>query len=309
MDQLHWLWTNLPFKEFLNPDKRIYWPYLALCLVYALIFMLFSRHRVKNTYVKSWFSASARIDYAIWIFNYFLQVSVLPLVFSNALFLAGKFYHFLTLTFGTCTHPVFSNTAGLVWYSIIFFLVTDFSRFGLHYLLHHNRFLAPLHRMHHSAEVLTPITLYRSHPFEMVLSHLRFLLVYSTITGAFLYMYNDYFEFPQLFGAGFFVIISNVLGANLRHSNIPIGFGWFERLFISPKQHQMHHSNELPLQNSNLGSMLSVWDMLFSTWMPSKNIGKISYGLAEQHEQSFWQELVYPFTKWFGFIKKTSPGQ
>ena len=188
---------------------------------------------------------------------------------------------------------------GIVWYSITFIVISDFSRFLLHYILHHNRFLSHLHKMHHSADVLTPFTLYRSHPLEMILSHIRYLVVYAVVTGIFLYLYNDFYEFPKLFGASFFIFISNILGANLRHSNIPIGFGWLERFIISPKQHQMHHSVDLSLQNSNLGSFLSVWDILFSTWKPSKNIGDIKFGIKEQHKQSLWEELVYPFVCWW----------
>lgn len=299
MDIFYWIWNNLPFKEFLNPEKRIYWPYLTLCIFYALIYILFSKDKFKNIRLINWFSQSARVDYYIWLFNYFLQISILPLVFASALFFAGQFNHWLTDTFGFCNAKIFMSSWGIVWYSLVFVIASDFSRYGLHYLLHHNRFLAPLHRMHHSAEVLTPFTLYRSHPLEMILAHVRYLLVYSLTTGGFLYLYNDFFDSPKILGASFFVFISNILGANLRHSNIPIGFGWLERIIISPKQHQMHHSKDLSLQNSNLGSFLSIWDILFSTWKPSKGVGKIQFGVTEHGQQSLWKELGYPFVCWW----------
>lgn len=298
----NWIWDNLPFRQFVNPEKRIYWPYLVLCLFYALLFILFSKDKLKHIRFRNWVSPSARIDYSIWIVNYFLQISVLPLVFASALFFAGRFYYLLTDAFGPCTLKIFMSNWGIVWYSLTFMLLSDFSRYGLHYLLHHNRFLSHIHKMHHSAEVLTPITLYRSHPLEMVLGHVRYLLVYSLTTGLFLYLYNDFFDFPKILGVSFFVFISNILGANLRHSGIPIGFGWLERVMISPKQHQMHHSTDLSMQNSNLGSFLSIWDLLFSTWKPSKGVGEIQYGVAEQSRQSLRDELTYPFVKWWKSI-------
>jgi hypothetical protein len=63
MDIFDWIWANLPFKEFLNPDKRIYWLYMLLSLVYALIFIIFSRKNLQNKYFSTWFSKSARIDF------------------------------------------------------------------------------------------------------------------------------------------------------------------------------------------------------------------------------------------------------
>lgn len=300
-----WILENLPFKQFVNPEKRIYWPYLLLCLLYAFLFIIFSKTKAKIG-LKHWFSASARVDYVVWIFNHVLQISVLPLVFANGLLFASKFYHWLNGTFWACTSTVFLSSWGIVWYSVAFVILSDFSRYGLHYLMHHNRFLWQIHRFHHTAEVLTPITLFRVHPLEMVLFHIRYLLVYSVVTGGFLYLYNDFFSFPQLFGASFFVFVSNILGANLRHSNIPIGFGVFERLLISPKQHQMHHSRELSMQRSNLGSFCAVWDILFSTWKSSKNVGYIHFGVMQQPQQSLWRELVYPFVKGSSYLKKFS---
>ncbi|MBI2272050.1 MAG: sterol desaturase family protein [Bacteroidetes bacterium] len=247
---------------------------------------------------------SARVDYLAWLSNHFLQISVLPLIFASGLLLATKFYHWLTGTFGYCTLKIPLTSWGVVWYSIIFLVVSDFSRFILHYLVHHYPFLWKIHKMHHTAEVLTPFTLFRVHPLEMILFHIRYLLVYSLITGGFLFLYNDFFEFPKLFGASFFVFVSNILGANLRHSNIPIGFGFLERLLISPKQHQMHHSKDPDLQESNLGSLFALWDILFSTWKPSKGVENIQFGVNGHIKQSFGDEMINPFVEWWSDIKK-----
>lgn len=302
MNSLYWVWDNLPFKQFMNPEKRIYWPYLSLCLFYALIFIIFSRSKNKKINLKQWFSPSAKVDYFLWVLNHFLQISLLPLIFASGFLFAGKFYHLLVEIFGHCTLNIFLSSWGVVWYSIAFIITSDFSRFALHYLMHHNRFLWSIHRLHHTAEVLTPFTLFRVHPLEMIIFHVRYLVVYSLITGGFLYLYNDFFDFPKLFGASFFVFISNILGANLRHSNIPIGFGIFERLLVSPKQHQMHHSVELSMQQSNLGSFLAIWDIMFCTWKPSKGVKNIVFGVTRQPKQ--FVELLYPIAKLNNYLKK-----
>ena len=42
-----------------------------------------------------------------------------------------------------------------------------------------------------------------------------------------------------------FSFIFNIAGANLRHSHIEIAYWtWLEKIFISPAQHQLHHSIE-----------------------------------------------------------------
>lgn len=291
-------WQYFPILQFTDPNKRIYWPYLLLCVFYALIFLFFSKIKIKNSGIRYWFHPSARLDYMVWIFNHVLQITVLPLLFINSLAIASQLYRWLLNTFGEFhSYNFFPDWCGVIFYSLTFFIITDFSRYWLHFLMHHNRYLWYIHRTHHTAEVLTPITLFRVHPLEMVLYHIRYLFVHSTVTAIFIYIYQDVFDFPTILGASFFVFISNVLGGNLRHSHIPIGFGFFERLLISPKQHQMHHSKQPEMQQSNYGSFFAFWDILFSTWKPSKGIGEIEFGLNDQPKQVLWKEFLYPVIK------------
>lgn len=293
----------LPFDEFFNHDKRIYWPYLLLCVLYALIFLLFSRVKVKKIGFNYWFHPSALLDYVMWIGNHIFQIIVFPLLFINSLSIASWLYKFLANTFGEVNSVGYFSNWSVLFYAVSFFILSDFSRFILHYLLHQNQFLWNIHRTHHTAEVLTPITLFRVHPLEMILFQIRFLIVHGTVTGIFIYIYHDVFDFPKILGASFFVIISNLLGGNLRHSPIPIGFGFLEKFFISPKQHQMHHSKLQEMQHSNYGSFFAFWDVLFSTWKSSKGVSNIEYGVADQPKQSLWKELCYPIMRASKFDK------
>jgi sterol desaturase/sphingolipid hydroxylase (fatty acid hydroxylase superfamily) len=293
MDIQHYL----PLDEFLNPNKRIYWPYLLLCIVYALLFLIFSKRKVRSLGFDYWFHPSAKVDYAVWFLNRFLQLTVVPLIFINSLQFASIVFHWLVSAFGEFHSTNLNLKWGAIFYALTFFIASDFSRFWVHYIMHKNRFLWNIHRMHHSAEVLTPITFFRVHPLEMLLGYLRFWLVHGIVTGIFLYVYYDVFSFPIIFGASFFVFFSNVLGGNLRHSHIPLGFGFLERFFISPKQHQMHHSKQIELQQSNYGSFFAFWDILFRCWKPSKGVEEIQFGINEQQKQSFSDELFTPIVK------------
>lgn len=285
----------LPFDQLFEPNKRVYWPYLALCVVYALIFILFTGTKIKRWGMRDIFSKSSMIDGVAWGLNHLLQILVLPLLFTNSLGVASYVYKGMNNWFGDYSNTYFSANWGLVLYALTYFIFSDFTRFALHYLLHHNAFLWRLHRMHHTAEILTPLTFFRIHPFEMVITQIRFLLVHGVITGIFIYFFLEVYDFPKIMGASFFVFFTAILGGNLRHSHVPIGFGIFEKIFLSPKQHQMHHSKDPALQHSNYGSFFALWDRMFSTWKSSKGIKDIEFGVKQQEKQSLKDDLLFPF--------------
>src|SRR5207253_9759360 len=56
-----------------------------------------------------------------------------------------------------------------VLFTVAFFFAYDFGRFVMHCLLHDVPVLWEFHKVHHSAEVLTPITTFRAHPVELLL--------------------------------------------------------------------------------------------------------------------------------------------
>ena len=75
-----------------------------------------------------------------------------------------------------------------------------------------------------------------------------------------------------------------MLGANLRHSHLWFSYGRFlEHIFISPAQHQIHHSNDKMHYETNYGVVLSVWDWAFgSLYIASTKSQRLSFGLDEQ---------------------------
>ena len=53
------------------------------------------------------------------------------------------------------------------------FLLNDFSKFIVHRALHKFNFLWEFHKVHHSAESLSPLTVFRTHPLEALVFTLR----------------------------------------------------------------------------------------------------------------------------------------
>ena len=79
-----------------------------------------------------------------------------------------------------------------------------------------------------------------------------------------------------------FGVLFNFAAANLRHSHIWISFGRLEKIFISPAQHQIHHS--VGNSNANLGSIFSIWDGMVGTRMYAGEKRTLEFGLSPEPE-------------------------
>ena len=162
------------------------------------------------------------------------------------------------------------------------FLVDDFTRFFLHWMLHKVPFLWEFHKVHHSAKVLTPFTIYRSHPVESYFYACRMAIVQGAVVGVGYYFFGATLSMYDVLGANLFVFIFNLFGSNLRHSHIWLSWGdKIESIFISPAQHQIHHSDNPIHFDRNLGSALSLWDQLFGTLIKASQVDKISFGAGQ----------------------------
>ena len=93
----------------------------------------------------------------------------------------------LRRTFGVTT-STWSGTSVAVAFTLAGFVADDFTRYLVHLVMHRVPALWELHKVHHSAEVLTPFTLQRVHPLEgffmAVRSTVTLGLVLGTVGGA-----------------------------------------------------------------------------------------------------------------------------
>ena len=169
-------------------------------------------------------------------------------------------------------------------FSIAYFVSDDFTRFALHWALHRFEWLWQLHKVHHSAEVLSPMTVYRLHPLEMCLYTLRKLCTVALVAGLFSWLFAGKITGWMILGVDAAGFIFNFMAANLRHSHIWLSFGVFEKAFISPAQHQIHHSSLAQHRNKNFGSCLSLWD---------RCLGSLVYSNSVSVNPHQWQQLPF----------------
>jgi len=290
---------------FFHPDERIYFPYLVSSVVIAILLFVASNKTFKGiwTYLfpyKRVFHISTANDVFLLVINHMLTVLLYVPFLFNAILLAYLISEEMNDLFGYSSLKTASTTA-VVLYSVVFFVVGDLSRYLLHLLLHKIPFLWEFHKVHHSAEVLTPITVYRSHPIESLMFHLRGVVVGGLVSGIFLWLYPSSIDPYMIWGVHVGAFVFNLLGANLRHSHVWFSFGSIlERVFISPAQHLIHHSNNPKHHNKNMGSELAIWDWMFKTLYITKGKEDLSFGVQESAEhRNFFKLIVQPFVKAF----------
>lgn len=265
-------WQSLS-SLLLAPESRTFWGYWLSAALIVLLWTTTSwasrKHYLKSWFTLSyWWNTSTRQEYALIAFNALLfsllGISNVFLIIQIAISSNAFFSTVFPVTqLGENSVAEMSPVILISIYAIILFLVDDASRYGLHRLLH-SRWLWRIHRVHHSAQVLTPFTLLRLHPIEQFLYQIRMVTVYGVLSGGYFSVIGKTPELWQIFGVGGFIWIFNVAGANLRHSNIPLRYGKLEVLFISPAQHQLHHG--VGGIHYNYGSVLAIWDYLFNSW-------------------------------------------
>ncbi len=281
-----------PLSYLLAPNKRLYWVFLLSALILASIVVAI-QHKRLNMHEQLqalfnreyWFNTSTAVDVACLFTNNTIRVLlIVPLLGSHlaaTIFVGG----FLQSTFGDAPDIALSMLAVGVLYTVIFFVCEDLSRFSLHLAMHRVPWLWHLHKLHHSASVLTPLTVHRVHPIEMSLYYLRGMAVFALVSGTFIYLFQGRVHGWQILGVDCLGFLFNFFGANLRHSHIQLSFGMFEKCFISPAQHQIHHSRDMRHFNKNFGTCLACWDRLHGSWCAGKTAEKLAFGLTHEKQE------------------------
>ncbi|WP_258239287.1 sterol desaturase family protein [Arcobacter sp. CECT 8989] len=277
----------LLFEYLINPDKRTFWVYIISSVAIAMVYLYFNKKYIRTNLSKAlWLHPSAKLDYYYFVLSYFIKIAIIfPIVISaNSVALLVR--KLLYLEFGFNHINSLSYEAVIILYTVTLFVISDFTRYWLHRFLHTIPFLWEFHKIHHSAKVLNPLTFYRVHPVENILFGFRYSLSIGLTTGVFLYFFGSKIGIVEIVGANMFVFVFSILGSNLRHSHIPLGyFSFLEKWLISPKQHQIHHSKKF--FDKNYGGYLSIWDRVFGTLKLSNEVQVLKFGLRKEQMKEY----------------------
>jgi sterol desaturase/sphingolipid hydroxylase (fatty acid hydroxylase superfamily) len=104
------------------------------------------------------------------------------------------------------------------------------------------------------------------------------------ILAALVELFGIKFSAVHLLGVNLYYSIFQIFGKHLRHSHI--WWAWGPRVshvFISPAQHQIHHSCDPRHVDKNYGEVLAIWDWLFGSLYVAGKKEDLQFGLGEAH--------------------------
>lgn len=282
-------------EYFVNPSKRIFWVYIVSSIILSILYFVITKKDYRLIVSKKlWLHPSAKLDYYYFFISYFINVFLLIPYIISAKIVALYVNKLLYLQFDFFQTKYFSYEAIIFMYTICLFVASDFTRYWLHRFLHTIPFLWEFHKVHHSAKVLTPITFYRTHPVENLLFGLRYSLTVGFVTGVFIYFFGAMIDIYAILGVNILVFVFSLFGSNLRHSHIAFSYPKIlEKIFISPKQHQIHHSRKY--FDKNYGGYLAIWDKLFGTLKFSTEVKVLKFGLKKEQMSDYNSILALLF--------------
>lgn len=300
-----------PFFAFNHHDSLLFWPFLLSTLVLSLLVFALTRGPGKpgllGAYRREYFNRdiwghpSAKADYRFYVVNAIVFPLIFgPLIVSGA-WVARQIDAGLTGLFGAGGFAA-DGVLMTALYTLVFFVVYDFGRYVGHYLQHRFDVLWHFHKVHHSAEVLTPFTNYRAHPVDLVCMHTFPALFTGLVDGLFAYASGASAGFYLFYGLHVLVFAYNLV-ANLRHSPVWLSYGpWLSHYLISPAQHHIHHSTTPKHFGHNIGFALAIWDRLFGTLYVPREREYFALGLGDDSEPAFhgvWRMYWQPVRELF----------
>lgn len=244
---------------------------------------------------KIWRSRSAVLDYKYAVFNIFFFPALLSVTLLSTGQVAGFLDSFLPPT--PAGAGWLTETQSRIVMTILLYLALEFAYWLDHYLSHRIPLLWAFHKVHHSAEHLTPLTVFRVHPMDT----LFFYNIKALVTGAVFCVAIFVLGItPLATWEGTLLVLYMWVYGHLQHSELWIVFpGWLGKVFFSPAHHQIHHSKAEIHHNTNFGMSLSLFDWLFGTLhQPTRERQQLEFGIAhDAHTHQFGASLVEPMVR------------
>ena len=300
--------------QFWTPGSRIFFAYLVGALVIVAALWLADRRRRAGGFraflgflfpARVWLHPSARVDYAFFV----VSTALFAMVFIFA-YGAGK--EVISDALALIRLPQIAAIDGVARDLIITLAVVltfDFTVFAVHTAFHKVPLLWQFHKVHHSAQVLVPFTLYRTHPVE----HFANAMVAGVTVGAVraalgAFVVEGGSEFT-ISGINVVLFLCYLLGYNLRHSHIWLSYPpWLSHILVSPAQHHIHHSCRPEHLDKNQGLIFAFWDWAAHSLYVPQGREHFPMGLVDREHEEFSSVFALyflPFVKAWRLIAST----
>ncbi len=230
-------------------------------------------------------SNSCRLDVMFVFSQHFVAPLVLaPLLLSSAAVTVGT-HHLLNTVLGS--RPVITDS---LWLRLAVLatgvVIQDGVNFVVHYYDHKLKVMWEFHKVHHASTFLIPLTNRREHPVQSVFDETPQLLAVGVWIGLTTYLLQMPIGENMVLGMDAWFFANLLSFYHLRHSHVPMSYGWLENFVMSPAQHQLHHSFAVQHWDRNFGLLLSIWDKMAGTFVRSAP-QEVRLGLPAKHEHDF----------------------
>lgn len=304
-------WLIAPFAAVAMPGEKMFAAHLVGSVLVALVVLRVAGHRspIREAFARRvWGHRSARLDMTFYVVNGILGAATFLPLFALQKTGMSWVAERLTALAGAreITHP--PGVGVMAGVAVAAALVNDLAIYLPHWLQHRIPVLWQFHKVHHSAEVLTPFTVYRFHPVDDLLNLVFVVTLVGAFDGLLVWLYPSASVHLTLLDVNAVVFAFYVLGVHLRHSHVWLAYPpMVSRVFISPAMHQIHHSTAKEHHSRNLGLVFSFWDWLFGTrYIPTTRL-ELHYGLGDGEEKEFSsvRRLYWlPFVKALGLFRR-----
>jgi sterol desaturase/sphingolipid hydroxylase (fatty acid hydroxylase superfamily) len=245
-------------------------------------------------------SRSNQADIGYMFFNVFVFGVVFGWAVLSYQFVSNGIIDALVALFGPVTPSTLSPWITRVAITLMLFLAYELGYWFNHWLSHKVPFLWEFHKVHHTAEVLTPLTNFRVHPVYTWIFFNILAFSAAVANGIGNYMFGDTTYQYAFNDTNIILVLFIHAYVHLQHSHMWIAFsGLAGRLLVSPAHHQVHHSSNPKHFNKNFGSCLAVWDWTFGTlYVPEKAREPLKFGFPDHRDaHTVKGELVDPVVK------------
>jgi sterol desaturase/sphingolipid hydroxylase (fatty acid hydroxylase superfamily) len=305
-----------------SPAASLSWELLTLTVLMAIAFWVFRKGRgakdangrerpaglLEYVLPKAIYThKSARVD--IWL--YLLDRGMMPIWFllflaSVAPFVERTAVGALQSLFGA-SPEVTPTVAWRLVYGLVTILIADMIFYWTHYMMHKTQIGWAIHKVHHSAQVLTPLTRPREHFIAGPVWALGPAIGLSLSGGIFAWVFGGDITRITILNVGIFSFLY-ALNGNFRHYHISFRYPhWLEYWLQSPGMHHTHHSYLEKHWDSNLGLVTSIWDRLMGTIYIADRYEETPWGLAPKDQAEYTtlsDNLVTPFREIIRILRK-----
>ncbi len=241
---------------------------------------------------------STRADVAFFVFSVFVVGLLFGWAAVSYQFVNGVTHQLLAASFGATQPTRLSELQAAGVMTLVLFVAYELGYWIDHWLSHNIPFLWEFHKVHHTAEVLSPLTNFRVHPVDTIVFNNVLALVMGGAGGVTSYLLGRDVQPITVADSNIIVLAFFFFIGHLQHTHFWIAFtGVWGRIILSPAHHQIHHSTDPAHFNRNLGSFLAVFDWMFGTLhVPSKRRQKLDFGVApkSQDQHTVTGGLVVP---------------